>query len=79
LCVKGAKGGDFKNVLKWYELILPYASFLISLVASEKKDILSYLTPLLPISSKDGQAKENRGKVLVKTFNILKGGLYSRD
>ena len=79
LCVKGAKGGEFQNVIRWYELILPYASFLISLVSTEKKDILSYLTPLVPISSKVGEAKENRGKVLVKTFNILKGGLYSRN
>lgn len=65
--------------MRWYELISPYASFLVSLVATEKKDIMSILTPLLPISSKVGDAKENRGKVIVKTFNILKGGLYSRN
>ncbi len=77
--MKGAKGGEFENVKRWYELIIPYASFLINLISTEKKDILSYLTPLSPISSKVGDAKENRGKILVKTFNILKGGLYSRN
>jgi len=77
--VKGAKGEDFKKVKDWYELILPYANHLINLIATEKKDALSILTPLLPISSKDSNLKENRGKILIKTFNILKGGLYSKN
>jgi hypothetical protein len=77
--VKGAKGEDFEKVKGWYELILPYANHLINLVFTEKKDALSFLTPLVPISSKGGDVKENRGKILVKTFNILKGGLYSRN
>jgi hypothetical protein len=55
LCVKGGKGGDFENVKKWYELILPYTSHLVNLVSTERKDILSYLTPLVPISSKVGE------------------------
>jgi len=42
LCVKGAKGEDFENVKKWYELIQPYVSHLLNLVSTEKKDILSY-------------------------------------
>jgi hypothetical protein len=79
LCVKGAKGGEFESVKRWYDLIIPYASFLICLISTERKDIMSYLTPLVPISSKVGDSKENRGKILVKTFNILKGGLYSRS
>ena len=79
LCVKGAKGEDFEKVKGWYELILQYANHLINLVFTEKKDALSFLTPLVPISSKGGDVKENRGKILVKTFNILKGGLYSRN
>jgi hypothetical protein len=79
LCVKGSKGANFENVRGWYDTMLPYASLLINLVATERKDYLSFHTPLTAISSKAGDAKENRGKIMIKTFNILKGGLYSRN
>ena len=79
LCVKGAKGEDFKKVKDWYELIYPYGNHLINLIATEKKDALSVLTPLLPIASNASNHKENRSKIMIKTFNILKGGLYSKN
>ena len=79
MCVKGAKGEDFEKVKNWYELILPYSTHLINLISTEKKDALSFNTPLLPIQSKGENVKENRSKILVKTLNILKGGFYSKN
>jgi len=78
LCIKGAKGSDFDNVIKWYNLILPNIDHLINLINTEKKDILSYGSGHIPIASKGYAVKENRSKILFKTLNILKGGFYSR-
>lgn len=55
----------------------PYASYLMELINTEKKDVRSYDTPLNPITSTVNQARENKTKVLLKTLNILKCGLYS--
>ena len=79
MTVKGTKGGEFESIKKWYQLIYPYTSLLIELINTEKKDIVSYQTPLMPVTSKVAETNENRGKILMKTFNILKGGFYSKD
>jgi hypothetical protein len=55
----------------------PYAAYLMGLINTEKKDVRSYDTPLNPITSTVNQARENKTKVLLKTLNILKCGLYS--
>jgi len=42
LCVKGAKGGDFEKIKKWYEIVQPMTGLLVTLINTEKKDVLSY-------------------------------------
>jgi len=67
-------------VLRWYHTIYPSIGHLIHLINTEKKDVLSYGSPGdNAIGSKGGQQRENRGKILFKTLNILKNGLYSRN
>jgi hypothetical protein len=78
LCIKGAKGTGYSSVVKWYNLIYPKAGYLINLINTEKKDILSYGSQVA-ISSKGGDQKANRGKILFKTLNILKSGFYSKN
>lgn len=79
LCIKGGKGSDYEKVINWYNLIYPNSDHLINLINTEKKDVLSYGTALIPIQSKGEAVKENRGKILFKTLNILKNGFYSRN
>jgi hypothetical protein len=75
--VKGTKGGDFAGIKTLYNTLLYNYSDLIRLISTEKKDIVSYQTPLMPITSKVADTNENRGKILMKTLNIFKGGFYS--
>lgn len=77
MTVKGTKGGDFESVKLWYNTLLYNYGILIRLISTEKKDIVSYQTPLMPMASKVADANENRGKILMKTLNIIKGGFYS--
>ena len=80
MCVKGQKGVGFDNVRRWYEIVYSAVPHLVHLIATEKQDVLSYGSPLTKgIGSQGGQQKENRGKILYKTLNILKSGFYSRD
>ncbi len=79
MTVKGAKGGEFQGVKIWYSLVQQNAEILIRLINTEKKDIVSYQTPLMPVTSKVAETNENRGKILMKTFNIVKGGFYSNE
>ena len=78
LCIKGGKGSDFTQVLEWYRLVKPSAGHLISLIGTEKQDIMSYAAQQ-PTYIRGDNAKENRGKILQKTLNILKNGFYSRN
>jgi hypothetical protein len=55
--VRGAKGADFENVKKWYNLVYPCTSHLIRLINTEKKDYLSYGTLSVAIASKGEEVK----------------------
>jgi hypothetical protein len=79
MCVKGGKGSNFEKVLGWYGLIQADAEHLVDLINTEKKSVLSFGTPLVSIASKGENVKENRGKILFKTLNILKSGFYSKN
>jgi len=77
LLIKGAKGGDFEGVKRWYTTIQENIEFFIICLSKERADIISYQTPLLPQSTKVADSAENRSKIIIKTLNILKGGFYS--
>lgn len=79
LCIKGGKGGDFESVNRWFNILYPNATQLVNLIRTEKKDVLSYGSPLNGVASKGGQVSQNRGKLLFKALNIFKNGLYSYD
>lgn len=48
MLIKGAKGGDYEGVKRWYSTLQENAEFLILCITKEKKDVASYQTPLLP-------------------------------
>lgn len=50
----------------------------MTLTVTEKVDISSYETQVTVVS-KSERVNENRSKVLFKTLNILKTGLYSKN
>jgi hypothetical protein len=79
MTVKGTKGGEYESIKLWYNILAQNTELLIRLINTEKKDIASYQTPLLPQTSKFAETIENRGKILMKTLNIIKGGFYSSD
>ena len=48
MLVKGAKGGDYEGVRRWYNSLQVNAEFLILCITKEKTSVVSYQTPLLP-------------------------------
>ena len=84
LCIKGLKGGNFEQVSQWYELIASQAAHLVSLLEMETQNQAEQKKPPLSVGRKAAAATQKGPpapptKTLMKTLNILKGGLYSKE
>ena len=69
-------------MVDWYEIMVPHASHLVSLLEMETQNQAETKKPPLTVGRKSAASKAPPVapiKTLLKTLNILKGGLYSKN